>query len=582
VSRLIAILAALAAALVIAPAALAATYTVDSAGDAPDVSTADPLCDSDPGAGIACTLRAAIQQANFTPGADTITFTGAGTAPGPLAALDPITGPLTINGGGTTTVTFAGAAAGPLIDVQAGDSTLRAITLTGGASGYVVNLGVAGDRLDTVTVRDTPAGGVRVAGSSVRVDGVRIDAVGGTGVLVTGSSATIASPSITRTVGPGIDVAGSSAAVTGPEVSGSSTDGIRVSGNNVAVSGGHVHGNAGNGLAEGGQNDSVSRVTFYANGGRAIANSPGSNGGISPPAGLRIGPRRADGSLPLTGTSAGGTIELWSGDPSSATTPAFADAFAVSGDFTYNFASEPAPGAVFSASVTAGGSSEFARVEVPPDVVSPAVLGSRALDTQNVRVDASEPLDPASVQKEDFALTMAGKPRTIDSVAVAPDGRFVTLTSSGWKAGEAGIVDVGGPGSLADAAGNASLSGARLRVLAAPGDFVAPLGADLAISPKTICLTRGSKCRKPGMTIKFATTESGKATVVVKRGNAKIGQRIYGNIVAGSNTLKFNGRLGARKLRAGRYRLLMYVQDAVGNVTDQPPIQLFSVRRVTK
>ena len=50
----------------------------------------------------------------------------------------------------------------------------------------------------------------------------------------------------------------------------------------------------------------------------------------------------------------------------------------------------------------------------------------------------------------------------------------------------------------------------------------------------------------------------------------------------GTNTLKFNGRLGARKLRAGRYRLLIYVQDAVGNVTDQPPIQLFNVRRSTK
>jgi hypothetical protein len=185
------------------------------------------------------------------------------------------------------------------------------------------------------------------------------------------------------------------------------------------------------------------------------------------------------------------------------------------------------------------------------------------------------------VQKEDFALTMAGKPRTISSVAVAPDGRFVTVTSSGWKAGEAGYVELTGAGALSDAAGNASLGASRLRVFAAPGDFVAPLGARLAVSPKTICLTRGTGCRKPGMTIKFTTSEPGKATLVVKRGNAQIGKRLYGNIVAGSNTLKFNGRLGARKLRAGRYRLLMYVQDMVANVTDQPPITLFSVRRTT-
>jgi hypothetical protein len=164
---------------------------------------------------------------------------------------------------------------------------------------------------------------------------------------------------------------------------------------------------------------------------------------------------------------------------------------------------------------------------------------------------------------------------------VAPDGRFVTLTSSGWKAGEAGSVELTAPGALADTAGNASLAPTRLRVYAAPGDFVAPLGAKLAISPTTICLTRGRNCRKPGMTIRFTVTEPGKAMIVVKRSNVQIGKRLYGNIVAGSNTLKFNGRLGARKLRAGRYRLLMYVQDVVGNVTDQPPIQLFSVRRVT-
>jgi hypothetical protein len=84
------------------------------------------------------------------------------------------------------------------------------------------------------------------------------------------------------------------------------------------------------------------------------------------------------------------------------------------------------------------------------------------------------------------------------------------------------------------------------------------------------------------MTIKFASTEAGKAMLVVLRGDVQIGRRLYGNIVAGANTIKFNGILGARKLRAGRYRLLIYVQDMVGNVSDQPPIQLFSVRRVSK
>jgi hypothetical protein len=207
---------------------------------------------------------------------------------------------------------------------------------------------------------------------------------------------------------------------------------------------------------------------------------------------------------------------------------------------------------------------------------------ARAVDTTNVRVDFTEPLDPGSVQKEDFKLTMAGAERAISSLSVAPDGTFVTLTSSGWKSGEAGYVDMAAPGVVSDAAGNQLLTAARLRVAAAPGDFLAPLGARLKVTPKTICLTRGSKCRKPGMTIKFVTSEPGKARLLIKRSNKTVGSRLYGNIVAGTNTLKFNGRLGSRKLRAGRYRLLMYVQDQVGNITDQPPIVLFSVRRVTK
>jgi hypothetical protein len=84
------------------------------------------------------------------------------------------------------------------------------------------------------------------------------------------------------------------------------------------------------------------------------------------------------------------------------------------------------------------------------------------------------------------------------------------------------------------------------------------------------------------MTISFVTTEPGKARVVIQRGNKRVGTRLYSGITAGPNTLKFNGRLGGRKLRAGRYRLLLFVQDPVGNVTDQPPITLFDIRRVTK
>jgi hypothetical protein len=576
--RIAALVAALAAALLIAPAAFAASYVVNDPGSANDAA-AQTDCTT---AAAGCTLPAAITAANSTAAvSDTITFTGAGTAPGPFTTpLPQVTDQLVVDGGGATTVTFDPAASGLLLDVQAANSTIKSIQFTGGGTGTMLNLGASGDRLDTVTVHDTPATAVRVAGGSARVDGSTVHNAA-SGIFVPGANVTIASPAITGTSSHGIELTGSATSISAPEISGASGAGIAASGTGATINGGHIHGNSGDGVRITGQNNTVTHVVLYGNGGKPIANAAGANGGIAPPQNLRIGPRRADGSLPLTG-NASGTVELWSGTPFTSGAPSFLASFSAPGDFTYSFPSEPSPGSVFAASVTGGsGSSEFATVSVPSDVSSPTVSFARALDTANVRVDFSEPLDPASVQPEDFKLTMAGADRAISSLSVAPEGTFVTLTSSGWRAGEAGYVEMTSPGTVTDASGNALMTAPRMRVAAAPGDFLAPLGSRLAVT-KTICLTRGRKCRKPGMIIKFATTEAGKARMVIKRSNKTVGSRLYSSIVPGLNTLKFNGRLGSRKLRAGRYRLLMYVQDQVGNVTDQPPITLFSVRRVTK
>lgn len=592
--RALLVLAVIAAVFAFAPiaGAAAATYVVNDNGDLPDADLTDGVCDTDPGtAGSQCTLRAAIMQSNDTAtsaGADTITFTTGGTAPGsttPLAALPPVTDPLTIDGGGAATVTFA-AAPGPMLDIQVSSTLVKAITFTGGGTGPLIRLAAGSDRLDTVTVKDTGGDGISMAADGQRADGVTVSNTAGTGIDISGANVTVASPAITATGGNGITVGGRAAAVQSPEISGARGSGITIAGSGAIVSGGHVHGNSGDGVHMTGGNETISHVVFYGNGGKPIANAGGANGGIGPPANLRIGPRRADGSLPLTGTTTSGTIELWSGDPGSASAPSYVASFGASGNFTYNFPSEPAPGSLFSLSVIAAGigTSEFAGVRVPNDTSSPDATFARALDTNNVRLDFTEPIDPNSVQQSDFHLTMAGADRVVNAVSVAPDGRSVTLNSAGfgWKAGEAGTLDVTAPGAVTDSSGNAMLTTPHMRVAAAPGDFIAPLGGSLRITPRTICLTYARKCRHPGMKISFTTTEPGKATMLIKRSNKTIGKRLYGNIVAGKNTLHFNGRLGARKLRVGRYRLLIYVQDQVGNVTDQPPIQLFRVRRVTR
>ena len=263
--------------------------------------------------------------------------------------------------------------------------------------------------------------------------------------------------------------------------------------------------------------------------------------------------------------------------------PVYLETFGVSpGSFSHNFASDPAPGSTFATTLTSGGTSELATVTVPNDIFSPDISRARAVSETDVVVVPSEPLDPGSVQASDFGLTMAGKDRQITGISAAPDGTSVTLTSSGWKAGEAGYVSLSGAGAVTDSAGNANLAATRLRVAAAPGDFFAPIAARFRLSPSNMCLTHGPRCKRTGTTIRFVSTEDGKATLVIQRGDKRVGTRIYNKVAAGLNVLKFNGRLSGRKLRAARYRVLLYVQDAVGNVTDQPPIALLTVRRVTK
>src|SRR5215207_4319472 len=81
---------------ILAPTASASNFTVNSLGDTPDASASDGLCADAVGA---CTLRAAIQQANADPSGDVIGVGVAGTI-NLTSALPDISTNMTINGQG--------------------------------------------------------------------------------------------------------------------------------------------------------------------------------------------------------------------------------------------------------------------------------------------------------------------------------------------------------------------------------------------------------------------------------------------------------------------------------------------------
>ncbi len=132
-----------------------AQFVVNSTGDEPDTSSVDGVCLTGSGT---CTLRAAIQQANASAGANTISFSIPGAGPHtitPATALPIITGPITIDGytqpGATPNTNPTDPAVGPRLgsnavlmivlngaglnanglDIQAGSSTIRGLVING-------------------------------------------------------------------------------------------------------------------------------------------------------------------------------------------------------------------------------------------------------------------------------------------------------------------------------------------------------------------------------------------------------------------------------------------------------------------
>ena len=127
------------------------TLTVNSTGDAGDAAPGNLVCDD--GAGN-CTLRAAIQEANAVPGADTINFSiGTGPVAIPLTSgLPTITDAVTIDGGtqpafGWVELAGDGLSTGDGLHITAGNSTVQKLSTIGFPGDGIVLEGGGGDMI---------------------------------------------------------------------------------------------------------------------------------------------------------------------------------------------------------------------------------------------------------------------------------------------------------------------------------------------------------------------------------------------------------------------------------------------------
>jgi CSLREA domain-containing protein len=152
----------------------AATFTVNSTADTGD-STPDGTCDSDPTAGVVCTLREAMQEANANnndPTVDDINFAIPGAGPhtiSPGSDLPAIVDPVTIDG-----YTQGDGTTGDPSD-DATENTLA-----------VGNNAVLKIELDGTNAHD----GLRIQAANSTVKGLIINRFGNPSVSITGSGAT--------------------------------------------------------------------------------------------------------------------------------------------------------------------------------------------------------------------------------------------------------------------------------------------------------------------------------------------------------------------------------------------------------
>jgi CSLREA domain-containing protein len=158
---------ALVLALAGAAPAHADTYTVTTGVDAPDASLANTACAAS--GSIGCTLRAAIQQANFHAGNDaiilgtrthTLTIAGRNEDAAATGDLD-ITGQLTITGAGAANSIIDGGGLDRVFDVQVGANqvTISGVTIRNGDAGAGLTKGGGILAQDSVTLTNSVVSG---------------------------------------------------------------------------------------------------------------------------------------------------------------------------------------------------------------------------------------------------------------------------------------------------------------------------------------------------------------------------------------------------------------------------------------
>jgi hypothetical protein len=176
---------------------------------------------------------------------------------------------------------------------------------------------------------------------------------------------------------------------------------------------------------------------------------------------------------------------------------------------------------------------------------------------------------------------MAATNRVVDGAVVTGDGSIVMLHSPNtWIAGQAGMLNLTGPGVVSSSSGTPSVSTDPVNVGGAPGDFQPPTLSRFSIRPnRKVCFAAGHGCRRLGTSMVFLSSEDGFYYVTAFRGSSNLGS-VKHILRPGQNFLRFDGKVRGRRLSPGRYRIVLSAVDSVGNATPlkRDPVAFLSVK----
>lgn len=288
------------------------TFTVTSTGDEADQNVGDGLCQS-VAPGNPCTLRAAIEEANFnSPQLDTIDLTGVTGQIALTSVLPSITDSVTINGPGADQLAIDGANMFRVLEADTGTTTSitgltishgQAPVISGGAfSGGILSEGNM--TLDGVVVRDNHAAVTGAPAATVSALGGGIRSDGGTLTLVRSTVKNNDATAVTSGTGTAIAKAGGidleSSAIL--QIHHSTINGNQASATITSGTDGSATNSTGGGISQGSGTLTIDESTITGNtatgagGVNAFASDSAEGGGVD----------QNSGSLTVTGSTVSG------------------------------------------------------------------------------------------------------------------------------------------------------------------------------------------------------------------------------------------------------------------------------------